>query len=119
VSVKLGRVAAEIGVTDMARAVAFYRDVFGFEAVFANGNPVVFTILEKDAAELHLMLAPGYRGPEFNVAHIYVDNVDALYQRCLEIGAAITRTIADKDYGMRAFVIADPDGNRIDIGQPD
>jgi predicted enzyme related to lactoylglutathione lyase len=119
VSIKLGRVAAEIGVTDMARAVAFYRDVFGFEAVFANGNPVLFTILEKDAAELHLMLAPGYSGPDFNVAHMYVDDVDALYQRCLVIGAAIIRTIADKDYGMRAFVLADPDGNRIDIGQPD
>lgn len=118
-SIKLGRVAAEIGVTDMARAVAFYRDVFGFEAVFANGNPVLFTILEKDAAELHLMLAPGYRGPDFNVAHIYVDDVDALYQRCLGIGVTIIRTIADKDYGMRAFVIADPDGNRIDIGQSD
>jgi catechol 2,3-dioxygenase-like lactoylglutathione lyase family enzyme len=119
VSTRLGRIAAEIGVTEMARSVAFYRDVFGFEAVFANGNPVVFTILEKDAAELHLVLAPGYRGPDFNVAHIYVDNVDALYQHCLDLGAVIIKTIADKDYGMRAFVIADPDGNRIDIGQPD
>lgn len=118
-SIKLGRVAAEIGVTDMARAVAFYRAVLGFEAVFANGSPVLFTILEKDEAELHLMLAPGYRGPDFNVAHVYVDNADALYQRCLGLGIAIIRTIADKDYGMRAFVIADPDGNRIDIGQPD
>lgn len=118
-NIKLGRVAAEIGVTDMARAVAFYSDVFGFEAVFANGNPVIFTILEKDAAELHLMLAPGYRGPDFNVAHICVDDVDALYRRCLGAGVAIIKTIADKDYGMRAFVLADPDGNRIDIGQPD
>jgi catechol 2,3-dioxygenase-like lactoylglutathione lyase family enzyme len=118
-SIKLGRVAAEIGVTDMARAVAFYRDIFGFESVFANGNPVLFSILERDEAELHLMLAPGYRGPDFNVAHIYVEDVDALYKHCLTIGAAIVRTIADKDYGMRAFVLADPDGNRIDIGQPD
>ena len=118
-SIRLGRVAPEIGVTDMSRSVAFYRDVFGFEAMFANGDPVLFTILEKDAAELHLMLAPGYRGPDFNVAHIYVDAVDALYQRCLDAGIAIIKTIADKDYGMRAFVLADPDGNRIDIGQPD
>jgi len=119
VTIRLGRIAAEIGVTDMARAIAFYRDVFGFEAVFANGEPVVFTILEKDAAELHLMLSPGYRGPDFNVAHIYVDDVDTLYQSCRDAGVSIVRTIADKDYGMRAFVLADPDGNRIDIGQPD
>jgi predicted enzyme related to lactoylglutathione lyase len=119
VSIRLGRVAAEIGVTDMARAVAFYRDIFGFEAVFANGDPVIFTIIERDAAELHLMLAPGYRGPDFNVAHMYVDDADLLYRRCVAAGAAIIKTIADKDYGMRAFVLADPDGNRIDVGQPD
>ena len=34
-------------------------------------------------------------------------------------GVPIINAIADKDYGMRAFVIADPDGNRIDIGQSD
>ena len=34
-------------------------------------------------------------------------------------GVPIIKAIADKDYGMRAFAIADPDGNRTDIGQPD
>ena len=49
-SINIGRVAAKIGVTDMARAVAFYSDVFGFEVLFANGEPVLFTILEKYVA---------------------------------------------------------------------
>jgi catechol 2,3-dioxygenase-like lactoylglutathione lyase family enzyme len=115
----LGRVAAGIGVSDMARAVAYYVDLFGFDVAFTNGSPVMLTILERDAAELHLLLAPGYRGPDFNVAHIYVDDVDGLYRRCLDAGVVIVKGIADKDYGMRAFVLADPDGNRIDIGQPD
>lgn len=114
-----GRIAAGIGVADMARAVAFYRDVLGFRPVFQNGDPVIFSIMERDAAELHLLLAPGWRGPAFNVAHMYVDDVDALYRNCLAHGVTVVKAIADKDYGMRAFVIADPDGNRIDIGQPD
>jgi len=29
----------------------------------------------------------------------------------------IIKGIQDKDYGLRAFVFADPDGNRIDVGQ--
>ena len=116
---KLGRMAAGIGVTDMAHATAFYTDLFGFTLVFSNGDPVIFTILEKDAAELHLLLAPGYRGPDFNVAHLFVDDVDRLYRRCRDAGVSVIKSIADKDYGMRAFVIADPDGNRIDIGQSD
>lgn len=115
-SVRLGRVAAGIGVTDMAQATTFYRDLFGFEVAFTNGDPVIFTILEKDAAELHLLLAPGHHGPDFNVAHVFVDDVDALHRRCIATGVPIVKAIADKDYGMRAFVIADPDGNRIDIG---
>jgi catechol-2,3-dioxygenase len=30
-----------------------------------------------------------------------------------------SRLSAMSDHGMRAFVLADPDGNCIDIGQPD
>jgi len=69
-AVRFGRMAASIGVTDMARAVEFYQDLLGFAVVWQNGDPVQFTILERDAAELHLLLAPGWRGPEFNVAHL-------------------------------------------------
>lgn len=116
--ISFGRLAAGIGVADMARALAFYTDVLGFEAVFRNGDPVIFTILSRDAAELHLLHAPGHRGPAFNVAHLFVGDVDALHARCVAAGVPIVKAIADKDYGMRAFVIEDPDGNRIDIGQP-
>jgi catechol 2,3-dioxygenase-like lactoylglutathione lyase family enzyme len=118
-AVRFGRMAASIGVTDMARAVEFYQDLLGFAVVWQNGDPVQFTILERDAAELHLLLAPGWRGPEFNVAHLNVTGVDALHAHCIAHAVPIIKTIADKDYGMRAFVLADPDGNRIDIGEAD
>ena len=29
----------------------------------------------------------------------------------------IVKGIRDADYGMRTFVMADPDGNRIDVGE--
>ena len=32
-------------------------------------------------------------------------------------GARIVKGLRDHDFGLRAFVVADPDGNRIDIGQ--
>jgi catechol 2,3-dioxygenase-like lactoylglutathione lyase family enzyme len=114
-----GRMAPGIGVSDMARSVAFYTEVLGFEVSFQNGDPVQFTLLERDKTELHLLLAPGHRGPAFNVAHLIVDDVDALHARCVAAGAPVIKALADKDYGMRAFVFADPDGNRIDVGTPD
>jgi hypothetical protein len=30
----------------------------------------------------------------------------------------LSRTPPDKSYGLRAFVFDDPDGNRINVGQP-
>ncbi len=116
---RFGRMAPGIGVADMARAVAFYTDVLGFEIGFQNGDPVIFTLLERDAAELHLLLAPGHRAPAFNVAHLIVEDVDALHTRCVAAGARIVKALADKDYAMRTFVFADPDGNCIDVGTPD
>lgn len=115
--ISFGRMAASIGVADMARAVQFYTDVLGFGIAWQNGDPVILTILERDAAELHLLHAPGWRGPDFNVAHLFVTGVDALHARCAAHGVPIIRAIASKDYGMRAFVLADPDGNRIDVGE--
>lgn len=118
-SISFGRMAPGLGVTDMARSVAFYTEILGFEVAFQNGDPVIFTLLERDKAELHLLLASGHRGPAFNVAHLIVDDVDALHARCVAAGAPIIKALADKDYGMRAFVFADPDGNCIDVGQTD
>lgn len=115
---RFGRMAPGFGVTDMARSVAFYRDVLGFAVTFQNGDPVQFTLLERDQAELHLLLAPDHHGPAFNVAHLIVADVEALHARCVAAGAPIIKALADKDYGMRAFVFADPDGNCIDVGTP-
>jgi catechol 2,3-dioxygenase-like lactoylglutathione lyase family enzyme len=32
-------------------------------------------------------------------------------------GVRIVKGLRDADYGLRGFVFADPDGNRIDVGQ--
>lgn len=117
-SIRFGRIAAMLPVADMKRATDFYIGVLGFENVFENGNPVGFIILEKDGAELHLTLQPDHKAPAFNVAHMMVENVDALHELIQGQGLRIIKRLQDKDYGLRAFVFADPDGNRIDVGQP-
>jgi catechol 2,3-dioxygenase-like lactoylglutathione lyase family enzyme len=86
--------------------------------VFENGNPVGFMILAQGQAELHLTLQPDHKAAPFNVAHMMVDNVDALHAICQRRGLRIVKSLQDKDYDLRAFVFEDPDGNRIDVGQP-
>ena len=115
--VRFGRIAAMLPVKDIDRAMDFYSGVLGFTKVFENGNPVGFVILKRDAAELHLTLQPNHEIPNFNVAHLMVDDADALYTLCQAHGARIIKRLQDKDYGLRAFVFEDPDGNRIDVGQ--
>jgi catechol 2,3-dioxygenase-like lactoylglutathione lyase family enzyme len=115
--ITFGRVAPGVFVRDLEKARAFYCDVLGFTKTFENGDPVGFMILEKDRAELHLSLVKDHKASTTNVAHMMVDDVDALHAVCVAAGARIIKSLADKDYGLRAFVFADPDGNRIDVGQ--
>lgn len=112
-----GRVAPTIRVRDLQVACAFYGGILGFETVFENGNPVRFMVLKKDQAEIHLAGDADHAASAINVAHMFVDDVDALHKLCCTAGVPIVRPLRDEDYGQRAFVIADPDGNRIDIGE--
>ncbi|CAN5487724.1 hypothetical protein BH10PSE4_BH10PSE4_20530 [soil metagenome] len=116
--ITFGRVAPGVFVRDIQKARAFYCDVLGFEKTFENGDPVGFMILEKNQAELHLSLVKDHKPSTNNVAHLMVDDVDALHAICVAAGVRIIKALADKDFGLRAFVFADSDGNRIDVGQP-
>ncbi len=117
-AIGFGRIAAMLPVKDIQRAHNFYVGVLGFRKTFENGDPVGFMILEQGGAELHLTLQPGYKAPAFNVAHMLVEDVALLHAICQREGLRIIKSLQDKDYGLRAFVFEDPDGNRIDVGQP-
>ncbi|MDH4390467.1 MAG: VOC family protein [Aquabacterium sp.] len=112
-----GRIAAQVCVADLPRALAFYVGVLGFDTVFENGEPVAFVILEKQGAELHLQLDPQHRASTHNVAHLMVNDAAALHGHLVAHGTPIVKALRDADYGLRTFVLADPDGNRIDVGQ--
>lgn len=115
---RFGRVAAMLPVKDMARATAFYVDVLGFQKTFQNGDPVGFMILKKEDTEVHLTLQPQYKAAPFNIAHMMVGDVDGMHTLCKAHGLRIIKGLKDQEYGLRAFVFEDPDGNRIDVGMP-
>lgn len=115
---RFGRTAPGVAVTDLERALGFYVGVLEMEKTFENGDPVGFVIVERDAAEIHLHLVPGHRGSTLNVVHLLVDDVEALHARAVAAGVRVVKGLRDQDHGLRAFVMTDPDGNRIDVGQP-
>lgn len=115
-SIAYGRVAPTIRVRDLGVARAFYVETLGFRVAFENGDPTCFAILKKDAAEIHLAADRHHRPSAITAAHMFAEDIDALYGHCVEHGVRIVRPLEDKDYGQRAFVLADPDANLIDIG---
>ncbi|MGL3606551.1 glyoxalase superfamily protein [Rhizobium sp. G187] len=115
---RFGRVATTVPVKDMARACDFYVDLLGFEKVFENGDPVGFVILKRDHAEIHLSLQKNHKATDFNIAHMMVENIDRLHDLIQQHGLRVIKRLQAKDYGLRAFVFEDPDGNRIDVGEP-
>lgn len=115
--IMFGRTAPGICVRDIQAAHDFYSRVLGFEKAFENGDPVGFMVMKKDQAEIHLSQKADHRPSTVNVMHMFVSDVAALYAICAAEGVRIIKGLADKDYGQRAFVFADPDGNRIDIGE--
>ena len=116
-AVGLGRIASTIAVSDTDRAVEFYCRVLGMRVTFSNGDPVGFVILNNAAAELHLTLVAQHRGSAHNVAHLMVDDATGLYDQLVDHQVRIIKGLRDANYGLRGFVFADPDGNRIDVGQ--
>ncbi len=116
-SVKFGRTAPGIPVTDIQRSIKFYTEVLGMKSVFENGNPVGFVILVKDDAEIHLTLAKSHVASDRNLAHLMVDDAKSLYDHLENNKVKIIKGLRDADYGLRQFVFTDPDGNRIDVGQ--
>ena len=118
ISVEFGRMAPGITVSNIEESVAFYRSMLGMRKTFENGNPVGFVIMKKDQAELHLSLFRDTKSSTHNVAHLIVNDAKALYNHLGKSGVRIVKGLRDQKYGLRDFVIADSDGNRIDIGQP-
>lgn len=116
-AIGFGRLAPTLSVADMDRALRFYTQVLGFSKVFENGSPVGFVILQKDGAELHLSLHKGHKATVQNVAHLMVQDAAALYGHLQAQQVRIIKAIRDADFGLRCFVFADSDGNRIDVGQ--
>lgn len=116
-ALRFGRIAATIAVADIARACDFYVGAMGFSKTFENGEPIGFVILKRDEAELHLTLQPDHKAARFNVAHMLVEDIDVLHAIIRARGLRIVKGLRDKDYGLRAFVFEDPDGNRIDVGE--
>lgn len=108
--------ATVFAVRDMEAALAFYRDGLGFKLSFEWGTPTTYACLCRDDVDLHL-IAGSARAPGQGAICLFVRDVDALHAEWDARGVVLPQAPADRDYGMRDFMLTDPDGNAITAGQ--
>lgn len=110
----------QIFVTDMERAVGFYRDRLGFSVEYLHGEPPYYGLIARDAAGLNLRhvdrlpIDPGLRDREQLLAvTLVVRNAKALFVSFKEAGLDFFQTYREQPWGAHDFIVADPDGNLI------
>jgi len=104
-------------VNDLARSVAFYRDVLGFNVAFSYGEPPSYAGVERDDVIIHLFdarRAPRQAGQ--GGIYIFASDVDAIYREFTSRGGVAMGEPGDRPYGMRDFDVKDPDGNWVSFG---
>jgi lactoylglutathione lyase len=115
-------------VANVARSLAFYEGVLGFERGFTvpEQSPFAFASVTGGPVEIFFNDAagaikeyPGFGGKPIGATgtmYIEVEGVDALHDR-LKPAVPIVMPLLTQFYGMREFAIEDPDGYVITFAQ--
>ena len=108
------QLVVEVFVRSVDRAIDFYR-ALGFQLVSRKGG---FATVAWEEHELFLDERPHHVPPPTPQANVrvMVPDVDAWWHRAVGMGARVLAPIADRDYALRDFTIADPDGFGVRFG---
>jgi catechol 2,3-dioxygenase-like lactoylglutathione lyase family enzyme len=111
--------AVTLAVRDMARAVDFYGAKVGLEVLY-GGATASFTSFRVGDGYLNLLLVlPRKDGwTWWGRVIFYVDDVDALYQRLVDVGVTPSTLPEDAPWGERYFHVNDPDGHEVSFARP-
>ncbi|MEI5097592.1 VOC family protein [Streptomyces sp. PmtG] len=108
--------------------VDFYT-ALGFETTFLQKSPYAYAVVERGAVELQFFGMKQYEPAEsYSGCYVLTDDVDALYAQfragLKEAYGKVPRRglprigpLKDMSYGVRQFLMTDPGGNCIRIGQ--
>lgn len=111
---KASGAATVLQVSDLEASLRFYGEVLGFEKDFEFGPYAGVHIGE---CYLHLCAHTNWARPcGGGAVSIFADEVDSYFADVQARGAAIQLPPTNEDYGMRDFVVSDPDGNVLTFG---
>ncbi|TDX62105.1 glyoxalase/bleomycin resistance protein/dioxygenase superfamily protein [Methylosinus sp. sav-2] len=116
---KLSTWAFVLAVPDLDASAGYFRDVLGFELLWAEATD--WRLVQRDNVRVMLGHCPTDAPPAALGSHnlfgyVNVDDIDALHAEIAARGALCTPP-ADRPYGMREIVVTTIDGHRILFGQ--
>ena len=108
-----------LAVRDLARSVAFYRDMLGLSLDFEVPG---WAFLSRGALRLMLgecrdAMRAEDTGDHSHFAYVTVEGIDALYREVTAKNVPCVQELSDKPWGMREFGVRTPDGHRIMFGE--
>ncbi|MBI5032925.1 MAG: VOC family protein [Chloroflexi bacterium] len=118
-----------IFVSDLRTMVNFYHAVLGFEIEWDGKGPyaefkhegVRFSMYERAQLPMLLSQTPTYPSSLNGTFELAIDlptsaDLDREFDRIVQAGARVIYAPRDEPWGMRSSMIADPEGNMIEIG---
>ncbi|MFF2020419.1 bleomycin resistance protein [Streptomyces sp. NPDC058171] len=102
----------------------------GFEVTFRQQSPNPYAVVRRGGAELHFFAMKRYEPTEsYSTCYVRTDDVDGLHQAFraglkAAYGKVPTRglprigALSDTSHGVRQFLLTDPGGNCVRVGQP-
>lgn len=115
-------ITAYLVVQDAARAIEFYKSVFGAVELFRlTAGPDKIAHAELQIGDSRIMLAdefpdmdalgPGHYGGSPVSLLIYVPDSEEVFFKALDAGATLKRPLVDQFYGDRSGMVVDPFGH--------
>ena len=100
---------------DISTSLAYYTDILGFTGKWAWGDPPTFGGIVKDSVEV--FFCKECQGNPGTWLSIMVDKVDEYFESVKSKGAKTGQPPQTMEWGVREFIVEDPDGHILRFGQ--
>jgi predicted enzyme related to lactoylglutathione lyase len=110
---RLQRAVPILTVEDLPKAVAQYRDLFGFDVLMDLGW--IVTLGNAGSAPQFSLMESDQTAPVNPVASLHVADVDEAYERARALGLEIVHPLSDEPWGVRRFFFSDIAGNVVNV----
>jgi catechol 2,3-dioxygenase-like lactoylglutathione lyase family enzyme len=118
----------QLFVSDVESSCQFFVETLGFTVRFKYGKPPFYALIQRDGARLNLRFVhkpvllkdtgtDNKAERDLLSASIPVENVKSLYMEYKAAAAPIHQALKKQPWGLRDFIVRDPDGNLIHFSE--